>query len=127
MSACSFSLAEYDEGSDLYVESTRTSRKVHKCCECGGEIRPGQKYQHVAGKWYMAQGIITYKTCALCAEIRGKFSSSGFLFCQLWEEITEYLFPEINFECMNGLSVEAHNKILERWAEWKGLKSEGRE
>jgi hypothetical protein len=44
------------------------ANKDHRCCECSGEIKRGEKYQKVKGcwdgKWH------TFKTCEDCADLR---------------------------------------------------------
>jgi len=42
----------------------RTARKEHVCCECEGDIKPGDKYEEVRGKW--DGEIRVFKTCMPC-------------------------------------------------------------
>jgi hypothetical protein len=120
MSACNFSLSEYDgDCAEFHNVRTVTARREHKCCECGRVIQRGDRYESVVGKW--EDEISRYRTCPLCVEIREKFNSGGCTYTTIWEEIRDYLFPEMNFKCMDGLSTEARNFILARWQQWKGL------
>ena len=54
---------------------TRTARKQHKCCECGHEIKPGEKYEHVAGKWDGRLG--TFDTCEKCVDLRDSLAAQN--------------------------------------------------
>ena len=119
MGACSFHLSGYDEGSEFYNSKMVKARREHRCCECNKIIEKAEVHETVVGKW---EGLIQrYRTCALCMEIRTKFGERGWLFGSVWDDIHEYLFPEMNFNCMEGLSPEARTRIIERWQKWKGL------
>jgi hypothetical protein len=120
MSACDFALGDFEgESFELYCTRMLTARREHKCCECSGVIPRGVQYENVVGKW---DGEFSrYKTCLLCVEIRDKFGSSGSTFTTLWEEVVDGLFPMMNFGCMDGLSTEARNVLIQRWQTWKGL------
>lgn len=52
----------------FYNAAIRKARKVHKCEECPGEIRPGERYEHVSGCW--DYGVSTFKTCQQCVDLR---------------------------------------------------------
>lgn len=54
-------------------QSRPRARKTHKCCECRGEIRPGEAYESVRGRW--AGEFAVYKTCDSCAQIRQRVRS----------------------------------------------------
>lgn len=56
------------EAPEFYCRSTPTARKVHRCYECSGEIRPGERYERVSGKWDGEIGV--YLTCERCFDIR---------------------------------------------------------
>lgn len=43
------------------------ARKAHRCCECRGEIRKGEKYHTVTGLW---DSWGRYKTCSECKVLR---------------------------------------------------------
>jgi hypothetical protein len=74
---------------ELYNEEYPTARKEHKCCECGGVIKPGQKYHKAKGMW---EGEFrTYKTCMPCNNIREHYCSYGFVFTELAEQIMNCL------------------------------------
>ncbi|MFA5868012.1 MAG: hypothetical protein WC891_08700 [Actinomycetota bacterium] len=84
-------------GDGEYAEFSRTqvvtARKIHKCCECHQEIRPGQQYEHVKGFWSDG-GFMDFKTCIPCATIR-KDLFCGLPFEALQEELRECLDVEL--------------------------------
>lgn len=53
---------------ELYIKEIRTARKQHRCYECRGTILPGEKYEHVRGKWEGEMG--SFKTCQHCIDLR---------------------------------------------------------
>jgi len=54
----------------VYHEEERTARRTHWCCECGGRIAPGERYQAASGVWEGGLGAATQHTCRFCAELR---------------------------------------------------------
>lgn len=69
---------DYD-APEFYHKETRKARFPHKCGECRGPISPGETYEHVRGKWN--GDIDSYKTCALCVELREWATISVPCFC----------------------------------------------
>lgn len=119
MSDCNacFYAGDYD-GPDLYYKQVRKARKVHKCCECSEEIKPGSEYEHVSGKW--DGRMDEFKTCLVCAEIRDTFGCEGYVHAQLWENIMESMFEEMSIGCLDKLaSAAAKQKLLDEWNAWK--------
>lgn len=80
---------EVDDRSDFYQETFPVARKIHKCCECGGNILPKQKYSLVVGKW--EGNFKKYRTCMPCYCIRDHYCHFGFYFGRLRETIKECL------------------------------------
>lgn len=54
----------------VYGCETPTARKEHKCCECRGTIRVGEKYHRHHGIW--AGDAETFKVCLDCEELRAE-------------------------------------------------------
>lgn len=54
------------EQPEFYCRSTVKARTPKKCCECGGEILPGEKYERVSAKW--DGGVRRFCTCVDCVE-----------------------------------------------------------
>lgn len=77
------------ERPDFYREETPVARKAYKCCECGGDILPGQKYHKAVGLW--AGDFQTWRTCQPCQAIRDEYCSGGWVFGELAEAIRECL------------------------------------
>jgi hypothetical protein len=74
---------------EVYRESFHIARKTHICCECDGEIKPGEKYHRAEGVW--AGEWQTYKTCLPCHRIREDFCKDGWGFGELQDVIWECL------------------------------------
>jgi hypothetical protein len=53
---------------EFYHKETRKARTAKKCYECYGPIAPGERYEHVCGKW--DGHIDTYRTCDRRLELR---------------------------------------------------------
>ena len=123
MSDCGCLYSSFDDidPAGFSVQKTLAARRPHRCCECHREIKPREHYVRGAGTndgsfWSNA-------TCLLCDEIRNRMLCNGFMYGELWEQITEQLFREnlFRFECLDGMSVEAREKVLSAWRKWKGL------
>lgn len=54
--------------SDFQTATEPVARKRHACCECRGNIDPGQRYQLVAGCW--ESSMESFKTCLPCVQTR---------------------------------------------------------
>src|SRR5882672_3202793 len=52
---------------EFYHKEIRKARKPHQCCECGGAIVIGERYEHVRAKWDGYLG--THDTCERCMDI----------------------------------------------------------
>ena len=48
----------------LFVERHPIAKKTHKCCECGGNIKPGEKYYRATGVW--DGELSSFKICPDC-------------------------------------------------------------
>lgn len=62
------------DGPSVFNERRFIARKNHACCECGGVIRPGERYERTDGCWDGRWE--TYKTCGICLRIRGEYCCS---------------------------------------------------
>lgn len=60
--ACNYDSPEF------YHREIRKARKQHQCEECSGYILPGERYEHVRGKWN--GDVDTFKTCERCVDLR---------------------------------------------------------
>ena len=65
---------DYDSPEFISTD-TRTARKQHKCCECGHVIGPGEKYEHVGGKW--DGRFDTFDTCEMCVDLRDSLAAQN--------------------------------------------------
>ena len=89
-----------DMDGDRYVASffdarLPTARKVHRCCEGGEEIKPGEKYEYVCGCWDHEFDV--FKTCMTCRTIRHEH-------CCTWVygELREAMWEEFGFDYVTG-------------------------
>jgi hypothetical protein len=98
----------------------RRAAKEHVCCECGVAIKPGERYEYMRGLWDN-NGWTTFRTCAICREIRDHFACDGYVIRELWEQLEENLFPDMaaGGPCMEGLSPRAKECLLERCLAWR--------
>lgn len=56
------------EQPSCYCHETPMARRAHQCCECRGEIKPGEIYHRHHGVWD-GEGA-TYKVCADCEALK---------------------------------------------------------
>jgi len=107
-----------DDYPSFHDRRVRRAAKAHDCSECGEPIERGARYEHVSGKW--ADEISTYRTCLSCVEIRDHFNCNGFLYGQLWSDLTENFFPDMRAggQCMDGLSPAAKSRLFDLRIKW---------
>jgi hypothetical protein len=78
---------------EIFKEEIRKARKSYKCGECKGEIKPGEQYEYVRGRWegYWSE----HRTCIICKRIRDDLCSCGFLYGQLQGAVWDCLGIDI--------------------------------
>lgn len=80
-----------DECADPYEQSTRTAKKKYACSECGDDIKIGDKYEYVRGRWNGDWS--TFRTCKTCVNVRRDLFQCGWTHGSMWEDIY-YAFEE---------------------------------
>lgn len=121
MSDCVCLGGYYGDMPTVYTEAKVKSRKPHKCYECEREIPKGAVYERVSGLWDGEWS--TYTFCAECSEIGLAFScGEGRTFGILWEDIHNYIFPDLGGDCFDKLETAAAKQFLrDKWMQWRGL------
>ena len=111
------------EGVDIPpTKKIREARKEHICGECGGLIWPGEKYEHVRGKWNGA--FSTQKTCLICREIREAFFCEGWFFTEILRDLREHIYDahgKISEDCLSEMTKPARDRVcdmIEKY--WEG-------
>jgi len=123
MSDCGVCIGGWDgDGPTVYNSHHPRARHEHRCYECKRPILPGHVYERVSGRWDGEWN--TYRFCADCEAIANGLSCDGSReFGNLWDEITEHVFPHMTTGCL--LKIEgaaARQYLLDRWNAWKGLR-----
>lgn len=112
---CSCIYVDCDDGSTIgfHKREDRKARKRHTCCECGDQIKPGDKYEYVSGVWEGDWGV--YKTCATCREIRKALFCHGWYYGRLYCDVREYLHDggEIGCDCLAAMSKPARDTVCD--------------
>ena len=117
-----------DDGdrAEFYTEKKVKARKSHKCSECKKEIRRGEIYERVTGKW--DGEIDTYKTCKTCLNILNEFFCEGRIFGNMKWDLYENLQETLRYdgfpgECLAELEPEARKYVCEIietiWKDWE--------
>jgi hypothetical protein len=122
MSDCNVCLgSDIECYAEFYEGKTVTAKKDHKCTECRETIAKGTQYLRECGKW--DGEFSSFHTCLICAELRTAFScqdGQAICFGELWNEIEEYLFPEMTTGCLEKCKTAAAKQFLiDRWNKWK--------
>ncbi len=76
---------DYEPASIVNIKIV-TARKPHRCCECGCDIRLGERYENVWGIWDSPE---TYHTCSRCLAIREYVQAHVPCFCWAYSEMLE--------------------------------------
>jgi hypothetical protein len=87
--SCDCSIDDYDCLPAIFSEGFPVARKLYKCCECAGEIKPGQKHYKATGLWDGKWE--TYRTCMACYRIRERYCPRGYVFTELVATIKDCL------------------------------------
>jgi len=71
--------------SETFVKAAKT----HRCCECGDEIKKGERHQVVKGKW--DGDFSQFRTCVTCVNVRKSLLNCDVCYGTLWEDIRNAL------------------------------------
>jgi hypothetical protein len=63
----------------FYSRAIHKARKEHQCEECGGQIKSGERYEYVSGKW--DGSVDQFRTCERCFDIRQWVQNNVPCFC----------------------------------------------
>lgn len=98
--------------------SVRKARKPHRCEECGNEIRPGDLYEYVSGKW--DGWFSTFTTCDFCLDLRVWTENNLPCFCPVMGNMHEEMKAAIDHarwrapEEMRGVKFAWYRRIIAR-------------
>src|SRR5271166_4983037 len=111
MSDCGVCLGDFEGIAEFFVKEIRLCRQLKRCGECRRPIAKNEKYQYARGK---CDGEFwSQSDCLSCAEIRTGFSCHGENYGgTLWEEMRDYIFPEMNESCFDRLQTVEAKKFL---------------
>lgn len=116
----------YDaESPSAYSYTFRKARKDHRCHECRGTIKKGEKYHYHSGIW---DGPCSYKICVDCESLRNDMNETikdwddKIPFDCLLEHVTEcnepaYIVRFVEYSLERGVNLEAW--ILKKYGEAK--------
>ena len=104
-----FCVCDYDSPSVYRVKTVTAARKQHKCSECFGVIRVGEKYENVFGVW---DNPDTFKTCARCLDLREFVKANVPCFCWAHGNMIQDAMDTADYyhEQGNGLLFGAHRR-----------------
>ena len=86
---CQYPYEDFDaDVADVWQESEHVARKRHRCCECGGSIKPGWSYSQATclydGRWSHMRRC---PSCVLLVEM----VATAYGVCPLWEGLYEFI------------------------------------
>jgi len=114
-------MSYYGDAAEMYLEQIIKARKPHKCYECNEIIAVGEHYEYISGRW--EDDWRCYRFCLTCSEIgKALTCDGGREFGTLWENLREYVFPDMTQACIAKCSTTAAKRRLTgAWLIWKGL------
>lgn len=95
MSDCTCTCSWDTDAPDAYAVKDRVARRAHHCCECGADIRPGDRYQYISGIWDGSPA--SFHTCLTCTRIRRDLCD-----CAPLGEMREIIWEELGFDYVTG-------------------------
>ena len=99
--------------SDVFSERHPVARKNHWCCECGGVIQKGEKYEHHSGQWDGEWQV--FKTCLDCADIKDRLFCEGYIYTTVVDDLINHIQDvqgDISEECLLSLRPKAREMVL---------------
>jgi hypothetical protein len=92
----------------VYSQTKPVARVQHKCSECRGHIKPGEKYTKIWGVWDGDQA--TYKRCPDCEALLDYVEAHVPCFCWYNDFLLENAIDEIraalDYESVPGMWME---------------------
>jgi len=114
---CSCSAYGGYDGDDggYYGSRELTARKEHECYECQQKIKKGEKFTYHS---IFSDGTIAnFKVCATCTSIIDGFFPNGWIFGQVTEDLSEYLFEawqeDLPSDCISKLTPAARDIVCD--------------
>lgn len=104
---------------EFYKHKSLVARKEHKCDECHGTIKTGEKYELHNGK---CDDFFTFKICSDCHEMRANISNKmGRDECLPFGELLEHVEEDAtNLKKLLATAERRGKKLHESW--YKRLK-----
>lgn len=104
---------------EFYDETYPVARKEHRCCECGGVIKSGERYARCAGKW--DGDLSCYRQHVACrdfaARINREFGAMGECFIP---------FGGVSDAIHNASEFAGPNDAAALQATWAEIRTAGR-
>ena len=96
---------------EFFTETRPIARKDHRCAECGGPIRRGDRYLRTTGKW--DGEVSTIKTCVHCLAALDAMRSRYPCFCYVFGALHEHLGEDIGAIKHPGLGFAIGRMLVE--------------
>ena len=85
---------DYDPPTFYRSRIVRKARRKHKCCECAGDILPGESYEDVTGLW---EGYFDrFKSCERCYDLRIWVKNNVPCFCPMHGDMDQQMDEAID-------------------------------
>jgi len=111
------------EQPEFYRQNVVKVRKVHRCDECGCDIRPGEACEAFVGKW---DGIVsTYRTCERCLAFRKWYDANRPCFCWCFGGVFEAVRDDIE-NCAHDMLKEAPGFMFEVGRKYVAIRNRAR-
>lgn len=122
MSGCAHTVDVNFNTSDrcvLIEARTPKALKMHTCFECNRIIHKGEEYRREILKH--GSKMFHHKYCEDCLSVREVFFSSGWLYGELWEQMTDFIGDvdgRISEYQLTQLTKDARDKVLDMMEEY---------
>lgn len=117
--SCEIDVGIDDDGSEFTSTKMLKAKKDHKCYECRGVIKKGDRYEKTSGVW---DGTFdTFKVCLDCLSLRKEFFRGGYYYGRIWEDFETHVDAvgaEISEKCLSNMTHVARGRacdIIQAW------------
>jgi hypothetical protein len=113
--SCSVGMGFDSDGSCSGADREVRAAKDHKCYECGGMIRKGERYRYHT--LFYDGTISNFKLCLACDALVRAFFQNGWIYGSIISDLDDYLYEswqeDLPSNCISKLPPAARDRVCD--------------